>query len=168
MKLYISRYKKCINIAISEDKDQVIEYTKGIRKLSNKEFRIETLDIPNKDILNYTDRPEFISIKYGLIRTNIDWFIMEKDFEHYVDDLITTRDTLKETSFTLHKLLSREGEDSIDRSIEEINNILRKIDKKGEDRTEIEYQYYKRHELNYMNILVYFSYTNIYEKYYKL
>ena len=163
MTLYIAKFIGYCNIAISEDKEIVKEYVKNIRKLNKDEYKIFEKDIPEEDRSIYDDRPEFISEEHGLIYTNLDWYILRQDFGFYIKDLIITRNTIEETLFNMSKLLSKSGEDSLQESLDEINDLLRRVDKPGKERDTIEKEFYKKHEINFMNIIAYLSYTQLYE-----
>lgn len=165
MKIYIAKYMT-YNIAISDDKEEVKEYIKKVRKLSKREYTIHSKEIPKSEIITYSERPEYISSintkYYGMNMTNIDWYIIKRDFKTYVDDLITTRDTLKETYLTMSKVVSKEGMDSLRESLTEIENLIEDIS----NGCDVEIQYYKKHDIHRMSIISYLKYTDIYEGYY--
>ena len=163
MNIYIARYIGYCNIAISQYEDKVKEYVKDIRRLKKGDYKIFQVDVSDRELVAIEDRPEYISTKYGLSYTNIDWYIMDIDFGWYVNDLVITRDTLKETIINMSKVLSKGGEDSLQESLEEIEILLKKVDIPGKERDEVEGQFCKRHSLNHMNILTYLAYTREYE-----
>lgn len=168
MKIYIARFIGYCNIAISEDKNKVKDYVKNIRKIDKDDYKIFSKDISDEDILMYSERPEYITTSsYGLEYTNIDWFILRKEFELYVSDLIITRDTLEDTILNMGKVISNNGMDSLRESLDEIKGLLKRIDKPGSDRDEVVYQFYKRNDIHYMDIMSYLSYTKWHEDAYK-
>lgn len=160
-RLYIASFQDEM-IAICDNKEDVQEYCKYNRKLKKDQYDIDYFEnVTEMQLFEFSYEAEYLTRVHGMIASNQDWYIMMEDFNSYVDDLLTTKNTLEDSLYFMKKFLHKDQVDSMRDTLDSIESIIRKLGKPGdESRAEVEREYYKRHELMTMNASVYLKYMD--------